>query len=289
MIIKIKKFNHNNKRKNFGIEILRMILCFWVIVFHYSGNKIKNKYKIINQFFHVPTFFFISFYLNFKIFFSKNIYKIKQRLERLIIPYIIIPIIYLIIKYFLTGQNTRKIFYHLFLQYITGHYFYFHFWFIHNLIIYSILFEIIFLFFKKKGLFILQLLSIILYWLKCKEIFNRIFENYKYHIRMFTMIGTMIPISVTGITFGFMDILKMLMKNRIKNIFFFIVIFYFICNFNEFGEIKYNLGSISLFFSFSLIPLEKVKNNKIISIIKIITKFTGGIYYYQSIIYNLYV
>lgn len=263
------------------------IIHFRLIVFHYSGNKIRNKYKFINQFFHVPTFFFISFYLTYKIFFSENIYKIKQRLERLIIPYIIIPIIYLIIKYFLLGQNTRKIFYHLFLQYITGHYFYFHFWFIHNLIIYTLLFKIIFLFLKKKGLFILQLLSIILYWLKCKEIFNRIFENYKYHIRMFTMIGTMIPISVTGITFGFMDILKMLMKNRIKNIFFFIVMFYFISNFNEFGEIKYNLASISLFFSFSLIPLEKVKNNSIISIIKIITKFTGGIYYYQSIIYNI--
>ena len=40
----------------------------------------------------------ISFYLSNKMFFTQNIIKIKHRLERLIIPFIIIPIIDLVIK-----------------------------------------------------------------------------------------------------------------------------------------------------------------------------------------------
>ena len=81
-----------NNRINLGIELLRMILCLWVILFHYAGNKNKKK-KFLKTFFHVPTFMIISFYLTNKIFFTQNIIKIKQRLERLIIPFIIIPII----------------------------------------------------------------------------------------------------------------------------------------------------------------------------------------------------
>ena len=117
----------------YGIEILRVILCFWVIAYHYSGIKIQFKYKIITHFYHVPTFFFISFYLTYKIFIQKSIIKIKQRFERLIIPYTTIPIIFLIIKFFSSNfkKNIKKIL----------------------LIIYTIVFGIIF-FFQKKIIYL---------------------------------------------------------------------------------------------------------------------------------------
>ena len=73
-----------------------MILCFWVIAFHYSGKINKNK-KILRTYYHVPTFMFISFYLSNKLYFTQNIIKIKNRLQRLVIPFIIIPIIDIII------------------------------------------------------------------------------------------------------------------------------------------------------------------------------------------------
>ena len=146
-----KNFFTKYKSINFGIEILRMILCFWVITFHYSGKKIKFKYKIITHFYHVPTFFFISFYLTYKIFTLKSIIKIKQRFERLIIPYITIPIIFLIIKFFSSDfkKNIKNILLDLYVQYITGYYFYIHLWFVQNLIIYTIICGIIFFFSKK--------------------------------------------------------------------------------------------------------------------------------------------
>ena len=67
----------------------------------------------------------------------------------------------------------------------------------------------------------------------------------------------------------------------------FFLFFYFIYNFSELGEIRNILVSLSLFISFSLIPLENIKNKNIINIISIITKYTGGIYYYQIIIYSI--
>ena len=139
----------------YGIEILRVILCFWVITYHYSGKKIQFKYKIITHFYHVPTFFFISFYLTYKIFIQKSIIKIKQRFERLIIPYTTIPIIFLIIKFFSSNfkKNIKKILLDLYVQYITGYYFYIHLWFVQNLIIYTIVFGIIF-FFQKKIIYL---------------------------------------------------------------------------------------------------------------------------------------
>ena len=39
----------------------RMPLMFSGITLHCAGNKNKRKYKIIDSFFHVPTFILISF------------------------------------------------------------------------------------------------------------------------------------------------------------------------------------------------------------------------------------
>ena len=81
-----------------GIEILRMILCFRIVLLHYytGNNKFINKLR--KNFFQVPCFFFISFYFLCSIISKKNISKMKLRLERLFIPYIIYPIIIWVIN-----------------------------------------------------------------------------------------------------------------------------------------------------------------------------------------------
>ena len=133
------------------------------------------------------------------------------------------------------------------------------------------------------------MLSIILFWLKCNGIVKKIFNNLKSYFTSFKNIFTMMPIAISGIILGSMEILKILLKSRIKCMIFCVIIFYFIYNFNFFGEISLILVSLSLFTFFSLIPLEKIKNKSIINIIKIITKYTGGIYYFQqNIKYLLY-
>ena len=114
----------------------------------------------------------ISFYFTYKSFAFNNIIKIKKRLERLLIPYIIIPIIYLIIIIIFSTyyKNFKYIISDLLLQYITGYNFYVILWFIQMLILFNIIFGIIFLCFKNNHFCILQLLAILSYWLQYNEI-----------------------------------------------------------------------------------------------------------------------
>ena len=92
---KVNNNTNNNKRNkvNIGIEILRVILCFWVLTFHLYKNKNRKYCKILNTYYHVPTFMIISFYLTNKLFSIPNIIKIKQRIIRLLFPYLMLPII----------------------------------------------------------------------------------------------------------------------------------------------------------------------------------------------------
>ena len=47
----------------------------------------------------------------------------------------------------------------------------------------------------------------------------------------------------------------------------------------RYSGIELNIPAIGLFGIFYIIPLEKIKNKKIIAFISIITNYTGGIYY----------
>ena len=76
-----------------GIEILRMFLCFRIVLLHYYSGKNKFINKIMSNFFQVPCFFFISFYFLYPIISKKKLIKMQFRLERLFIPYIAFAII----------------------------------------------------------------------------------------------------------------------------------------------------------------------------------------------------
>ena len=79
-----------NKKINYSLELLRLILSFWVVL--------QRTYKTIPKFnkakFHVPAFMIISFYyFYYNTLKIKNIIKINQRFQRILIPYIIWPIL----------------------------------------------------------------------------------------------------------------------------------------------------------------------------------------------------
>ena len=78
----------NKVKKNQGIEILRLFLCFRIVLLHCytSNNRFINKLR--GNFFQVPCFFFMSFYFLYSTIDKKDISKMKSRLERLFIPYI---------------------------------------------------------------------------------------------------------------------------------------------------------------------------------------------------------
>ena len=77
--------NVSKINKNYGLQILRMIMSFWVVLNHIyrTKNKMLNN-LIIEHRFHVPTFIIISFYFLFNNISKRDINKIYNRLERLI-------------------------------------------------------------------------------------------------------------------------------------------------------------------------------------------------------------
>ena len=89
---------------NLGIEILRLILSFWIVIAHCSYIKI-NHIKYLGRHFHVPTFFLIAFFFYFRLFSERLISKIISRFERLLVPYLIWPIIVLIINNILLSSH----------------------------------------------------------------------------------------------------------------------------------------------------------------------------------------
>ena len=92
----------NSKKYYLNIQILRMMLSLFILIFHFSviNNYSSQIIKLIIEpvSFYLATFFIISFYFSYNIIASRNIYKIKQRFKRILISYIIWPIIFFIIN-----------------------------------------------------------------------------------------------------------------------------------------------------------------------------------------------
>ena len=165
---------------NLGIEILRMILCFWVLSFHcLENNKINYLLYYITKIkiYHVPCFCFISFYFSYNVFFSGTNIKFKKRIERLLIPYIIWPIIFFIID---NAFCISKISFHdLELQIICGRQISVSLWYIFTLLFLTILFFIISKLFQFYFLFIIEIISIIVYIIQYSNYYS-ILDGYKF-------------------------------------------------------------------------------------------------------------
>ena len=298
MIIYNKNIAKNRNgifKRNLGLEILRMFLSFRIVLLHYytSHNKIILKLKF-NRF-QVPCFFFISFYFLYPIISGKIVKKLKLRLERLLIPYIIHPIInwfinnamFLIIKFnrynrFLTLNDFKK-------QIIIGRGIYgiAVLWFHFNLIFLTLLFFIFSNLLKNQFLFLFQIITLLSYIFQYSKINYYFFMKYTENIWM--SVGNLaetIPIAIIAFSLANNNYCVSLIKHRKKYIFISFFLFCFISHFPIFSKIegfsspgiKQTINSILLFNSFYLLPIE-IMNNNILIFIRQITKYTQGIYY----------
>ena len=299
-----KKFleKKSNKNINIGIQVFRMFLCFWVICDHCLNANIKNTYKIFFQNrAHVPCFVLISFYFSFKSISERNCDKLKKRLERLLIPYIIFPFIILLINnsflYFskISIYGYIITFHDLYIQLIIGRTFIDVFWFQFYLIWTTLLFIIISFLFKKYYLLILELIYIISYYLRYSNLNYFFFLQFKsivqYSVGQFVEV---MPISVSGSIIASLNIFHII-KNYYKRIIFFAVFFlYFIYNFNIFSNVKtiafggiiLDVCSILYFIIFYLLPINNIKSPIFRSIIFQIAKYTQGIYSLHLILFK---
>ena len=286
---------------NYGLEILRMLMSFWIIMNHLY--KPKNKIIqniIIKHKFHVPTFVIISFFFLYNSLLTKKIKKYKERLERLLIPYIIYPILTYIINinlyYIFQIDSLKTSLYKLITQLILGRGLYGVLWFHFNLILITIFFYIISLIFKHNFLTFFQIVQIFSYIIQFSQINFKFFTRYNNIIKFSVgYFAETFPLAVTGLYIASLDIINKFKGKRMITLFFSIIFLFIFFKYNIFTYVKgfgkqgimYNIGGVLFFLIFCLIPLEKF-NNKILIFIKILTSYTPGIYYLHINIYRIF-
>ena len=176
-------------------------------------------------------------------------------------------------------------------QLILGRDYHTIFYFQFVLIFLTLLFTIISFLFKKSSIFvfIFQLFLIAAYILQYSYwnfyFFSQFSTNIKYSLGE---IIELLPFAVSGLTLSYLDIIAKIIKFKLLAIFFIIVIIFLILEFDIFVRIKgiyypgilLNIGGLCTFILFSSFSIQ---NKKLIYLLKIITKFTGGIYYIHVI------
>ena len=144
---------------NYGIALLKVFLAFDVISSH-NFNKKSTKNIILRLFLrrkkiHVPSFYIISFFFTYKELISLNTNKYIKRIERLVIPYLLWPIIIWILNNifnFVFNSTFPSSLTNLKYQIFWGHNYMKQFWFQWDLIIITILFFILLFVFKTNYL-----------------------------------------------------------------------------------------------------------------------------------------
>lgn len=159
-----------DKKLNVGIQILRMLFSFHILIFHCINRKLYSSKIILFIVERVDIdlgiFFIMSFYYSYHSFTSMNIVKIKQRFYRLLIPYIIWPLFFFTLHNFSLYLNGKKKYIKsnlLYYQLLVGNGIHFVFWFQCHLIILSIFFLIVIFICKKKAVNILTVIGVCLY------------------------------------------------------------------------------------------------------------------------------
>ena len=292
----------SNKKINIGLQLLRNLLSFWIVLFHsYDYKNNKKLYIFFTQKkFHVPSFLLISFYFYYNCLSKRDKTKIIQRFKRLIIPYTIWPFIFLIINNYSIKLFRISIFNRYlslndyFYQILISNIYYIPFWYLNVSLFLSLIFAIICYLCKNHYIFIIQLLALLTYISHYSGIYN-IFKKYKLFCMCTVLTVRSIPVSAIGLTFSSINLIdyakKLYIRVSISSLLFLICLFkYNIFENRSFGwyyAIELNmLGAICFFILFSSIPFEKIFNIKINSFIKLISNSTGGVYYIHPFVKN---
>ena len=278
------------KKLYLNIQILRVIISFNIIVFHCIANKKQNIFiyfiSRIAVYYYVPTFFFISFYFSHKTFISRNIFKLKERLLRISIPYIIWPCIFWIkynIDNKINGIEDKDKYKILLYQLLFGKPINPVFWFQFCLLFWTIIFIILIFLFKHLYNYVLISLFAIILVLNYFGFSYLILKNYKglYSVSITDLFYRNI-FMFSGFYFGVQDFYQSNFSIKIKIIAISLISIFIIKL--SINKIKFDYISVQfivniIFIASSFFPFDFIKNKNIILIIKQITSYTGGVYY----------
>jgi fucose 4-O-acetylase-like acetyltransferase len=273
-----------------------------MVIMDHLYNQQKYKKYVYFFYYHIPTFFLLSFFYTFNTLYSLNINRIKKRFERIMIPYFSWCFIYWIfnlIYFYILNKGCSHSLIDFLKNLVNGHVFNCALWFQNILIQLTIIFEIVILIFKNNHMCLLVSLGILAYIFQYTGLNYNLFRKYaRHHFKLtFGRFAEGFPNAVSGFYIAsknYTSLLKSNSKNAIINS---LIIVSFITKFNVFSEIKtYKYGGIRLsiaaiciFFIFYLFPFRAIKNKFLINIITQITSYTGGIYFIHNLIGRGYI
>ena len=286
----------NTKPFNYGLGILKSLLAFSVVITHnFNPRTTRNEFILIitkNTKLHVPSFFIMSFYFISNKLLALNINFLIRRLSRLFIPYILWPIIVWIMNHILNAKyhtNFPDTYNILKLQLLWGSTYMYQFWFQWNIIAITLLFFIIIFIFRKNSIFFLELLFILSYTAQYSGYYIKyIYLKYPdYNKRTISRLFEMIPLGVTGLIFGYYQILNNFKSKRIKVLIISLAIYIAIKKYNIFAKINgvtyyginLNILSVCIISIFSLFPMDKIENKFLLKFLILLSNNSSGVYY----------
>jgi len=290
----------NNKKKNYGISLLRIILSFMVVIDHFYDNKKAKKYVNI-LYYHIPTFFVISFYYTNKTLVSFDRNKIKFRFKRLVFPYFCWTFISFCLNniyFYLCKRICPHKVYDLLNGLLNGMVFIVSLWFQNILIFTTLLLTIFIWLFKNDYLLIFQIFMILSYIIQYSGENYKFFKNHfnNFYAANYGRFIDTFPNSLTGFFIASMKINNKIKYCKLRTIFICIFFLLIVTNYNfdsslksfRYGGLRLNIASCCIFFVF-FFSFEKVKNLLIIKIIDILSIYSAGIYFIHIIIGKGYI
>ena len=283
-------------RHNMGLCILRMAMCFCVVLCHFW--TVEDYWEILKPFrlfrdFAVPVFMMMSFMLTQKSFMKKDSASFNKRLWRLLIPQLGWAVIYWIVfnvAEYITGENITNGISDLLWQIFTGHSPRLNatMWYQTVLIVLSLIYFFIFTFIPQKiGIICIYIVMAVALVLQYSGINYSIFSGLRYEL-MYPLgrIAEMIPYATIGFSLSYYEIYKKLNRYRWPVILLSAIMGIILVVkpiFPKAMGFGYS-GILGIFVAFMLItiavlfPINDFLNEKLKKTVLVLTKYTLGIY-----------
>ena len=280
----------SDKQYNYGIALLRMLMCFEVVLIHGwadKGNSVILAPLSLLKEAAIPVFMFLSFYLTEKLFFIADSNKKWKRIWRLVYPQIGWALFYWIAAIVILREFSIS---NLLWQIFTGHSPKLNptMWYQSVLIVLTLSFFIVFRFFRNKaGLILIWTLALLSLVLQYAGYNFLLFDPLRFELKYpLGRLIEMIPYATLGFTIAYYDFFNKLAKDRIKFLILFGVASVILLVSNRFIPAAPGFGysrASNLLLSFFLVgfacllPFDGIPQ-KIRKAIRFVSSFTLGIY-----------
>ena len=286
-----------DKKINYGIEILRIFFCYMVISFHFYGLMYgDNRFYFLREL-AVPMFVFISFYFGYKTIVSLDMKKYGKRCVRLIVPYLfwgIVPYVGLWILSFLSlAAPTTKQEFLMQILFGSNERLNAPLWFIWEILVLTILFILIHFIFRKFTSIVLLILMIGAYVIQYSNVTYIFYTLQPYELyQNLGRLCEVLPLACAGYILADLKIMdKLEGKYRISIISLVLaaVCIFFVAYIPTpfitfaYAGVKHLIVTVLLFVGFYIIPFDKLPN-KVTSVIKWLSGYTMGIYFMHWIV-----